>query len=66
MAHTIRFRRPETKYSISRMFVSDEQSTKSQIRLLEGLGYTIIDILPPLDGQNTLPFSVEQAPAGRG
>ncbi len=63
MRHTIRFRRPETAYSISRMFTPTEESAKVQVRHLQGLGYTIVDVLPALVGQHTFQFPEPQTPA---
>lgn len=50
MGHTIRFLRPELPYGVSRMFVPPEANAAAQIRHLEGLGYTIVDVSPPLGG----------------
>ena len=50
VTHTIRFRRPELPYGVSRMFVPPEADAAAQIRHLEGLGYTIVDVSPPLGG----------------
>jgi hypothetical protein len=60
MAHTIQFRRPETKWSVSRMSAPTESSTVAQIRNLERLGYTILDISPALVGQCSLQWFVRQ------
>jgi len=48
MSSTIRFQRPETPYGVSRMFVPTGTDTCAQIRHLERLGYTIVDISPAL------------------
>jgi hypothetical protein len=63
VTHTIRFRRPETGYSISRMFVSGEASADVQVRHLEGLGYTVVDVAPALVGQYMLQFPERQVPS---
>jgi hypothetical protein len=46
VSDTIRFRRPETPYGISRMFVPTGTDTGAQVRLLEKLGYMIVDVSP--------------------
>ncbi len=48
--HTIRFRRPELPYGVSRMFVPPEVDAATQIRHLVRLGYTIVEVSPPLAG----------------
>jgi hypothetical protein len=42
------------------MFVPPEANAAAQIRHLEGLGYTIVDVTPPLGGYGP---SQNQAPA---
>jgi hypothetical protein len=42
------------------MFVSSEASAEAQVRHLERLGYTILDVLPALVGQHTLQLSEQQ------
>jgi hypothetical protein len=49
VAHTIRFRRPELPYVLSRMSVPLKADVTAQIRHLESLGYTIVDGPPPLE-----------------
>jgi hypothetical protein len=48
--HIIRFQRPESPSKFSDMSVSGEAPATTQIRHLEGLGYTIVDVSPPLPG----------------
>jgi hypothetical protein len=50
VSHTIRFRRPETPYSLSKMTASSEQETMAQIQRLKSLGYAIVEVIPPLAG----------------
>ena len=61
MTHTIRFRRPETAHSITKMVVQTESSAVTQIRNLERLGYTIMDVSPALVGQCALQLSLRPA-----
>lgn len=49
VSHTIRFRRPETPYSLSKMTASNVQETMVQLQRLKSLGYTIIEVTPPLE-----------------
>ncbi|MGA7711163.1 MAG: hypothetical protein WCA81_04620 [Rhizomicrobium sp.] len=51
MSHTIRFRRPETPYGVSRMVVPPEVDAAGRVRHLESLGYSIVDVTPPLQRQ---------------
>ena len=48
MSHTVQFRRPETPNRISRMFIPEESGAVRHIHRLEALGYTTVDISPPL------------------
>jgi len=48
MSSTIRFQRPETPHGVSKMFVPTEANTTAQVRHLERLGYTIVDVSPSL------------------
>lgn len=59
MTHTILFRRPETAHSITKMVVQTETSAVVQIRNLERLGYTIMDISPGFVGQCSLHFPAQ-------
>jgi hypothetical protein len=61
MEHTIRFRRPETAHSITKMVVQAESAAVSQIRHLERLGYTIMDVSPALVGHCALQLSGRSA-----
>tara|TARA_R110002074_G_scaffold388706_2_gene571560 strand:- start:1310 stop:1507 length:198 start_codon:yes stop_codon:yes gene_type:complete len=57
MGHDVRYTRPEARATIARILVSTDEETPKQIRRLEMLGYTIIDIAPPLrDHRPTLVF----------
>jgi hypothetical protein len=47
--YTIRYRRPETPYALSRIVVPDGTNPREHIRRLETLGYAIVEISPPLD-----------------
>lgn len=51
VSHTIRFRRPETPYSLSKMTASNQEETMVQIQRLKMLGYTIIEVVPPLEAE---------------
>ncbi|MDR3499786.1 MAG: hypothetical protein P4L72_11245 [Parvibaculum sp.] len=46
MSHTIRYRRPETRESVGRIFVPSGIDAAKQVRRLQGLGYTILEVLP--------------------
>lgn len=48
VGHTIRYRRPETPYSLSKMTTSNEQGALTQIQRLKTLGYTVVEVIPPL------------------
>lgn len=61
MIHTIRFRRPETAHSITKMVVQSDSSAVAQIRHLEHLGYTIMDVSPALVEQCSLRLSLRPA-----
>jgi hypothetical protein len=61
MGNTIRFRRPETPYSVSRMFVSNDEDTETHVRHLKVLGYTILDVLPSPAG-NDMPSKNQGEP----
>lgn len=50
LTHTIRFRRPETPYSVSKMTAPNEREAMTQMHRLEALGYSIIDVIPPITG----------------
>ena len=56
VGHTIRYRRPETPYSLSKMTTSNEQGALAQIQRLKSLGYTVVEVVPPLasDSSSTL------------
>lgn len=57
MGHSVRYTRPETRATVARIFVPTVEETSKQIRRLETLGYTIVDIVPPLrDHKPTLVF----------
>jgi hypothetical protein len=42
----IRYRRPETRANVGKIFVPPEADTEKQIRRLQSLGYTILDVSP--------------------
>ena len=48
MSHVIRFQRPETPYGVSTVRVPPEANAAQQLRRLEALGYTIVEVSPPL------------------
>jgi hypothetical protein len=50
MSHTIRFRRPEQPYGTSKMCVPPEADASAHIRNLVRLGYTILEVSPPIAG----------------
>lgn len=50
MTHIISFRRPELFYVLSKMTVPPGADVLVQIHHLEDLGYTIVEVSPPLDG----------------
>ena len=50
MTHTISFRRPELFYVLSKMTVPPNADVMAQVHHLEELGYTIVDVSPPLNG----------------
>ena len=50
MTHTISFRRPELPHVLSRMSVPPASNVALHVRRLEGLGYKIIQVSPPLTG----------------
>lgn len=54
MGHSVRYTRPETLSTIARIFVPTDEETPKQIRRLRALGYTIVDITPPLSEQKTI------------
>jgi len=47
VGHTIRYRRPETPYSLSKMTTSNTQGALTQIQRLKTLGYTVVEVIPP-------------------
>ncbi len=61
MAYTIRYRRPETAHSVTKMVVQTESSAVAHIRHLERLGYTILDVSPELAEQRPLQLSLRSA-----
>ena len=44
----VRFTRPETRDTVARVFVPDKMNPMEQVRRLRALGYSIVDINPPL------------------
>ena len=52
--HSIRYRRPETPYSLSRSSAPDAQRAAVQVARLIALGYSVVEVVPPLvDGVST-------------
>jgi hypothetical protein len=52
VGHTIRYRRPETPYSLSKMTTSNEKGALAQIQRLKTLGYTVVEVVPPLSSDS--------------
>jgi hypothetical protein len=48
VGHTIRYRRPETPYNLSKMTTSNREGALTQIQRLKSLGYTVVEVVPPL------------------
>jgi hypothetical protein len=48
VSQIIQFQYPEVPDSIYCMFVADEALTAALIRRVEALGYTIVDVSPPM------------------
>jgi hypothetical protein len=48
--HAIRYRRPETPWSLSRMTTQNAKDAAHQVERLIALGYQVADVTPPLDG----------------
>ena len=46
--HAIRYRRPETPYSLSRMTTQSAAEAAHQVDRLRALGYAVQDVTPPL------------------
>jgi hypothetical protein len=46
--YNIRYRRPETPYSLSRMTTQDATQAAAQVERLVALGYVVADVTPPL------------------
>ena len=60
MTHTISFRRPELYYVLSKMTVPPGADVVAHIHRLEDLGYTIVEVAPPLGlPHNTLPSTTQ-------
>jgi lipocalin len=47
--HAIRYRRPETPWSLSRMTTQSAKEAAHQVERLKALGYEVKDITPPLN-----------------
>ena len=61
MSHTVQFKRPETPTRISRMFIPEEEAGSIRhIRRLEALGYTIVDVSPPVAEYTGLPTAASE------
>jgi len=46
--HRIRYRRPETPWSLSQMTTQNATDAAIQIKRLLALGYAVADVVPPL------------------
>jgi hypothetical protein len=46
--YCIRYRRPETPWSLSRMTTPSAEQAAIQIHRLAALGYAVVDVTPPL------------------
>ena len=47
--HAIRYRRPETPWSLSRMTTQNAKDAAHQVERLIALGYAVADVTPPLE-----------------
>lgn len=52
MHHVISFRRPGQIRTSTKLTIPPAEDPASYVRRLEGLGYTIVDITPPLPTYN--------------
>lgn len=52
MGYNIRFTRPETRATVSRLYIPSDDQAQIQIRRLQSLGYTIVEIDPPIRGHD--------------
>lgn len=50
MNYIISFRRPELRHVLSKMVVPPEADVAVHIRRLQDLGYQIVEVSPPLEG----------------
>lgn len=48
MRHTILFHHPETPEFIRSLLIPPEASAATHVRNLEALGYTVLEVSPPL------------------
>ena len=46
--HRIRYRRPETPWSLSQMTAQNATDAAMQVKRLLALGYAVADVMPPL------------------
>ncbi|MEI9990835.1 MAG: hypothetical protein WDM86_12420 [Rhizomicrobium sp.] len=53
--HRIRYRRPETPWSLSQMTTQNAVDAAAQIKRLQALGYTVADVVPPLAEKPSTP-----------
>lgn len=52
--HNIRYRRPETPWSLSRSSAPNAERAAIQVARLIALGYSVVEVIPPLaDGVAT-------------
>jgi hypothetical protein len=48
--HTIHYRRPDAFHSLVKMTTLNEQEAEAQVKRLRALGYTVVDVKPPIAG----------------
>lgn len=58
--HRIRYRRPETPWSLSAMTTQTAADAAIQVQRLVALGYTVSEVTPPLDSVAATPRDQEQ------
>jgi len=59
--HAIRYRRPETPWSLSKMTTQNAKDAAQQVERLIALGYVVADVTPPLKAPEA-PAAVGPAP----
>jgi hypothetical protein len=55
VTYTIRYQRAETPYGVTISCVPPEANAAKQVRRLQALGYTILEVTPPLASAPTHP-----------